>query len=125
MDISITRRIAVLPMVTTGRIGLWTAYLSAWDRGSTALRVFMATWITASIHIMDTKARYLDEMRRRSIISKRMRLGTVAATWSKHQATLAAENTRSLGTAVVVDAAREDAVELGRVANMRLRGKSA
>jgi hypothetical protein len=52
MDISITRRIAVLRMGTTGRIGLWTAYLSESDRGSTALRVSMAMWITASIRTM-------------------------------------------------------------------------
>ena len=106
MDISITRRITALPMVTTGRIGLWTAYLSAWDRGSTALRVFMATWITASIHITDTKARYRDVARRHSIISRRMRPATAAVTWSKPPATLVPQNTRCLDSAVVVDAAR-------------------
>ena len=107
MDISITRRIAVLRMGTMGRIGLLMAYLSASDRGSTALGVFMATWITALIRIMGIGARCPRVVRRHSIISRRMRPATVAATWSKHQATLVAENTRCLGTAVV-DAARED-----------------
>ena len=105
MDISITRRTAVLRMGTMGRIGLLMAYFSVQDRGSTALRVFMATWITASIHIMDTKVRYPDVVRSHSIISRGMRPVTVAATWSQHQATVAAENTGYPGSAVV-DAAR-------------------
>jgi len=90
-----------------GRIGLLTEYLSVQDRGSTALRVFMATWITASIRITDIKARYPDVARRPSITSRGMRPVTVAATWSQHQATLVAENTRCLGS-TVVDAARGD-----------------
>jgi hypothetical protein len=98
----------VLRMGTTGRIGLLAAYLSVWDRDSTALRVSMATWITASTRIMDTTARCPDVVRSNSIISRRMRLVTVAATWSQHQATMAAENAGCLGSAVVVDAARED-----------------
>jgi hypothetical protein len=101
-------------MGTTDRIGLSTEYFSVQDRGSTALRVFMATWITASIRIMDTRARYPDVVRRHSIISRRMRPVTVAATWSQHQATLVAENARCLGTAVVVDAAKRT-VEFRRV----------
>lgn len=48
---------------------------------------------------------YPDVVRRHSIISRRMRPVTVAATWSQHQATLVAENTRCLGSAAV-DAAR-------------------
>ncbi len=101
-------------MGTTDRIGLLMAYSSVQAHGSTALRVFTATWITASIHIMDTKARYPDVVRRHSIISRRMKRGTVAAMWSQRQATLAAENTRCLGTAAVVDAAKET-VQLRRV----------
>ncbi len=65
----------------------------------------MATWITASIRIMDTKARYPDVMRRHSIISRGMRPVTAAATWSQHQATMAPENVHCLGTAAVEGAA--------------------
>src|SRR5580692_7872588 len=108
MDISITRLMTAHRMGTTGRIGLSAGYLSVWDRGSTALRASMATWITASTRIMDTRARCPDVVRRHSITSRQMRLVTVAATWSQHQATVAAANTGCPGSAVV-DAAREDA----------------
>jgi hypothetical protein len=43
---------------TAGPIGLLTMYLSVLVLGSTAPRVSMATWITASIRIMYTMASY-------------------------------------------------------------------
>jgi hypothetical protein len=67
----------------------------------------MATWITASIRIMDTRVRCPGVVRRHSIISKGMKPVTAKAMWSQHQATLVARNARCLGSAVVVDAARE------------------
>src|SRR5580700_4109107 len=70
----------------------------------------MATLITASIRIVDTRARCPHVVRRHSIISRRMRPGTVAATWSQHQATAGAENTRCPGSAVV-DGARQESVD--------------
>src|ERR1700733_3366392 len=74
-----------------------------------ALRVSMATWITPSIRIMDTRARCPDVVRRHLIISRGMRPVTAAATWSQNQVTVGPKNTRCLGTVAVVNAAaRED-----------------
>ncbi len=91
-------------MGITGRIGSLEAYLSVRVHGFMALRTSMATWTTVSIRITDTTARCPPVAPSHSIISKRMRLATAAATPSQRQITTAAENTRCLGTVVVVAA---------------------
>src|SRR5271163_3955904 len=107
MDISTTHPMTVLRTGTTDPIGLLAAYLSVQDHGSTAVRVSMATWITASIRIMDTTALCPHVVRGNSIISRRMRPVTAAVMRSQRRTTRVPENTRCLGS-VVAAATAED-----------------
>src|SRR5580704_7838414 len=108
MDISTTSPMTVLHTATTGRIGSLAAYLSVQDRGSTAVRVSMATSITVSIRTMVTMALCPDVVHTHSIISRRMRPVTAVAMWLQHRATMAPENTRCpVSVGAVVSADRE------------------